>query len=143
MADAEVALPDRPILSVLAIDNMASDVDQEHLADILTEDLITDLSKFDSLDVIACNSTFAYRGQSIDVRLAGRELGAHLILEGSVRNALDAVRFAAQLIDARTGHHDQRRNVPLLPLASRRARHAFRSFWRPEYRVQRQWVRAD
>ena len=98
-------LPERPTLAVLPFSNMSSDGEQQHLADSLTEDLITDLSKTGVLEVIARNSVFQYRGQSVDVRAAGQALGAHLILEGSVRKARDVVRFTAQLIDARNGHH--------------------------------------
>ncbi|TNE36296.1 MAG: alpha/beta fold hydrolase [Alphaproteobacteria bacterium] len=98
-------LPDCPSLAVLPFSNISSDPEQEHLADSLTEDLITDLSKHAKLDVIARNSTFTYKGRAVDVRQVGQDLGVHLVLEGSLRKARDMVRFTAQLIDARTGHH--------------------------------------
>ncbi len=92
-------------VAVLPFDNMSGDDDQQYLADGITEDLITSLSHHVELRVVARNSTFAYRGQAVDVRKVARELDATHIVEGSVRRAGDRVRITAQLIEAETGHH--------------------------------------
>ena len=84
---------------------MSSDPEQEFFADGLVEDILTTLSKLSGLDVIARNSSFAYKGKNVDVRQAGRELGARYVLEGSVRKAGNRIRITAQLIDAETGTH--------------------------------------
>ena len=84
---------------------MSGDPDQEYFSDGITEDIITELSRFSELFVIARNSSFRYKGQSVDVRQVGRELGARYVLEGSVRRAGDRIRITAQLIDATTGAH--------------------------------------
>jgi TolB-like protein/cytochrome c-type biogenesis protein CcmH/NrfG len=84
---------------------MSGDPDQDYFADGLTEDLITDLSKLSGLLVIGRNSSFAYKGKSVDLRRVGQELGVHYVLEGSVRKVGNRVRINAQLIDAQTGHH--------------------------------------
>ena len=99
------AAPDIPSLAVLPFQNMSDDPSQEFFADGLVEDLITTLSKLADLRVIARNSSFVYKGRSIDVREAARELGARYVLEGSVRKAGDRIRVTAQLIDARDGSH--------------------------------------
>ena len=98
-------LPDKPSIAVLPFTNMSDDPSQEYFTDGITEDLITDLSKLSGLFVIARNSSFQYRGDSVDVKKVGRELGVKYVLEGSVRRAGDKVRISAQLIDATTGGH--------------------------------------
>lgn len=97
--------PDGPSIAVLAFDNMSGDAEQAYFSDGIAEDIITDLSKVSGLTVIARNSSFAYRGKSIDLRSVGRELGVGYVLEGSVRRAGQRVRVTAQLIDAATGTH--------------------------------------
>ena len=99
------AILSRPAVAVLPFDNMSGDPEQEYFADGLTEDIITALSYWRSFPVIARNSTFAYKGQSVDVRKVATELGARYVLEGSVRRGGGRVRITAQLIDAMTGHH--------------------------------------
>jgi adenylate cyclase len=99
------ALAERPSIAVLAFTSMSGDTDQEYFSDGITEDIITELSRFSELFVIARNSSFRYKGQSVDVRQIGRELGARYVLEGSVRRAGDRIRIGAQLIDATTGAH--------------------------------------
>ena len=100
-----LALPDKPSIAVLAFQNMSGDTEQEFFADGIAEDIITALSKAHWLFVIARNSSFSYKGKSVDVRQVGRELGVRYVLEGSVRKAGNRVRITAQLIDATTGHH--------------------------------------
>ena len=100
-----LALPDKPSIAVLAFTNMSGDPDQEYFSDGITEDIITDLSRFSELFVIARNSSFQYKGRSHDIRQVGRELGVRYVLEGSIRRAGDRVRISAQLIDAVTGAH--------------------------------------
>jgi TolB-like protein len=100
-----LALPDKPSIAVLPFVNMSGDPEQAYFADGLAEDLITDLSKGPGFLVIARNSSFAYRGRSIDIRTIARELGVRYIVEGSVRRASARVRINAQLIDAGTGNH--------------------------------------
>jgi adenylate cyclase len=104
-AGGGVALPDKPSIAVLAFQNMSGDLEQEFFADGIAEDIITALSKAQWLFVIARNSSFTYKGKSIDIRQVGRELGVRYVLEGSVRKASNRVRITAQLIDATTGHH--------------------------------------
>jgi adenylate cyclase len=94
-----------PSIAVLAFDNMSGDPEQTYFSDGIAEDIITDLSKVAGLTVIARNSSFAYRGRSVDLRIVGRELGVAFVLEGSVRRAGQRVRVTAQLIDAATGAH--------------------------------------
>jgi adenylate cyclase len=100
-----LALPDKPSIAVLAFTNMSGDPDQEYFSDGITEDIITGLSRFSELFVIARNSSFQYKGKSPDIRQVGRELGVRYVLEGSIRRAGDRVRISAQLIDAVTGAH--------------------------------------
>jgi adenylate cyclase len=100
-----LALPDKPSIAVLAFQNMSGDVEQEFFADGIAEDIITALSKASWLFVIARNSSFSYKGKSVDVREVGRDLGVRYVLEGSVRKAGNRVRITAQLIDATSGHH--------------------------------------
>lgn len=94
-----------PSIAVLPFNNMSGDPEQEYFSDGISEDIITDLSKIAGLTVVARNSTFAYKGGAVDVRMVGRELGVRSVLEGSIRKAGNRVRITAQLIDARTGHH--------------------------------------
>jgi adenylate cyclase len=98
-------LPERPAIAVLAFDNLSGDPAQEYFSDGFTEDIITELSRFSELRVIARNSTFTYKGRAVDVRQVGRELGVRYVLEGSVRRDGDRIRISAQLIDAATGAH--------------------------------------
>jgi adenylate cyclase len=98
-------LPDKPSLAVLPFDNFSDERKQEHFADGLTEDLITDLSRISGLFVVARNSTFVYKNQSVNVAQVAETLGVRYVLEGSVRRAGDQVRVNAQLIDAFTGGH--------------------------------------
>jgi adenylate cyclase len=99
------ALPSWPSIAVLPLDNMSADPEQEHFADGLAEDLITDLSKIAGLLVTARNSTFTYKGRPVSVPQIGRELGVRYVVEGSVRKVDNRVRITAQLIDAVTGTH--------------------------------------
>jgi adenylate cyclase len=104
-ARAVLALPDKPSIAVLAFENMSGDPEQEYFADGISEDIITELSRFSDLFVIARNSSFQYKGKAVDLRRVGRELGVRYVLEGSVRRSEDRVRINAQLIDAGTGIH--------------------------------------
>ena len=99
------ALPHKPSIAVLPFANMSGDAEQEYFSDGMTEDLITDLSKISALFVIARNSSFAYKGQSVKVQEIGRDLGVRFVLEGSIRKAGNRVRITAQLIDAGSGGH--------------------------------------
>jgi len=101
----EFDLPDKPSIAVLPFSNMSGDPEQEYFSDGITEDIITALSKIKNLLVIARNSTFTYKGKSVDVRQVSREQGVRYVLEGSVRKAGNRIRVTAQLIDATTGHH--------------------------------------
>lgn len=92
-------------IAVLPFDNMSGQPEQEYFSDGISEDLITDLSKISGVKVIARNSSFAYKGQAVDLRTVGRELGVTHILEGSVRRAGDRVRINGQLIEAESGTH--------------------------------------
>jgi TolB-like protein/class 3 adenylate cyclase/Flp pilus assembly protein TadD len=98
-------LPDKPSIAVLAFQNMSGDAEQEYFSDGITEDIITNLSKYRGFFVIARNSSFTYKGQAVDVTRVGRELGVRYVLEGSVRKAGPRVRITAQLIDATSGSH--------------------------------------
>jgi TolB-like protein len=98
-------LPDKPSIAVLPFANMSGDPEQEYFADGMVEEIITALSRIRWLFVIARNSTFTYKGRSVDVKQVGRELGVRYILEGSVRKAGQRVRITGQLIDALTGTH--------------------------------------
>jgi adenylate cyclase len=100
-----LTLPDRPSIAVLAFANLSDAPEQEYLADGIVDDIITELSRFSELFVIARNSSFQYKGKAVDVRQIGRELGVRYVLEGSVRRVGDRIRIAAQLIDAATGAH--------------------------------------
>jgi adenylate cyclase len=96
---------DRPSIAVLPFTNMSDDREQEFLADGMTEDIITGLSLSRLLFVIARNSTFTYKGQAVNVRDVGRDLGVRTVLEGSVRRIGESLRVTAQLIDTRNGSH--------------------------------------
>jgi len=100
-----LALPDKPSIAVLPFQNMSGDPEQEYFADGMVEEIITALSRIPWLFVIARNSSFTYKGQSVDVKQVGRELGVRYALEGSVRKGGWRVRITAQLIDAVTGTH--------------------------------------
>jgi TolB-like protein/class 3 adenylate cyclase len=100
-----LALPEKPSIAVLPFQNMSGDPEQEYFADGMVEEIITALSRIRWLFVIARNSTFTYKGQAVDVKQVGRELGVRYVLEGSVRKAGNRVRITAQLIDAKTGTH--------------------------------------
>jgi TolB-like protein/class 3 adenylate cyclase/Flp pilus assembly protein TadD len=100
-----LALPDKPSIAVLPFQNMSGDPEQEYFADGMVEEIITALSRIRWLFVIARNSTFTYKGQAVDVKQIGRELGVRYVLEGSVRKGGNRVRITAQLIDAETGTH--------------------------------------
>jgi adenylate cyclase len=98
-------LPDKPSIAVLPFQNMSGDAEQEYFADGMVEDIITALSRFKSLFVIARNSSFTYKGKAVDIKQVGRELGVRYVLEGSVRKAAGRVRITGQLIEAATGAH--------------------------------------
>jgi adenylate cyclase len=98
-------LPDKPSIAVLPFANLSSDPEQEYLADGIVEDIITELSRFGELFIVARNSSFQYKGKATDVRQVGRELGVRYVLEGSIRRAGERIRISAQLIDATTGAH--------------------------------------
>src|SRR5262249_43741577 len=98
-------LPDKPSIAVLPFTNMSADPEQEYFTDGMTEDIITEMSRFHEIFVIARNSTFAYKGRSVDVRLVATELGVRYVLEGSIRKAANRVRVTGQLIDALSGSH--------------------------------------
>jgi TolB-like protein/class 3 adenylate cyclase len=100
-----LALPDKPSIAVLPFQNMSGDPEQEYFADGMVEDIITALSRFKSLFVIARNSSFTYKGKAIDIKQVGRELGVRYVLEGSVRKSGARLRITGQLIDATTGAH--------------------------------------
>jgi TolB-like protein/class 3 adenylate cyclase len=100
-----LALPDKPSIAVLPFQNMSDDPKQEYFTDGMVEEIITALSHFRQLFVIARNSTFTYKGRAVDVRQMGRELGVRYVLEGSVRKAANRVRITGQLIDTATGAH--------------------------------------
>jgi pentatricopeptide repeat protein len=99
------SLPDKPSIAVLPFQNLSGDPEQEYFADGIVEEIITALSRITWLFVIARNSSFTYKGQAIDVKRVGRELGVRYVLEGAVRKATGRVRINAQLIDAATGAH--------------------------------------
>src|SRR5262249_15008488 len=100
-----LALPDKPSIAVLPFQNMSGDPEQEYFADGMVEEIITALSRIRWLFVVARNSTFTYKGQAIDIKQVGRELGVRYVLEGSVRKASGRVRITAQLIEAETNAH--------------------------------------
>ncbi len=95
----------RPSIAVLPFVNMSGDPEQEYFADGISEDIITDLSRWQSLAVSSRNSTFRFKGKPVDMQRVGRELGARFLVEGSVRRMGERIRITAQLIDAETGNH--------------------------------------
>lgn len=100
-----LTLPDKPSIAILPFTNLSSDPEQEYFAEGMAEDIITALSRFKSLFVIARNSSFTYKGKAVDIKQVGRELGVRYVLEGSVRKAANRVRITGQLVDAATGAH--------------------------------------
>jgi adenylate cyclase len=104
-ATAPLVLPDKPSLAVLAFVNMSSDPEQEYFADGIAEDIITALSRYPSLFVIARNSSFTYKGRAVDVKKIGRDLGVRYVLVGSLRKSGSQIRVTAQLIEAESGNH--------------------------------------
>ena len=103
--DPLLALPTGPVVAVLPFENLSRDPDQEYFSDGLTDGIITALSRFKDLFVIARNSTFRYKGQPVDVRQLRQDLGAHYVLEGSVQKAGSTLRVTVQLLDAKDGTH--------------------------------------
>jgi adenylate cyclase len=102
---ANAALPDKPTIAVMPFVNMSGDPEQEYFSDGLTEDIITELSRFRHLLVAARNSTFTIKGKAVDVKEVGRMLGARYVVEGSVRRAGKRLRVTAQLLESTTGNH--------------------------------------
>jgi TolB-like protein len=100
-----LALPDKPSIAVLPFTNMSGDPEQDYFADGMVDDIITALSHFKALFVIARNSSFTYKGRAVDVKQVGRELGVRYVLEGCVRKAANRVRITGQLVDTATGAH--------------------------------------
>jgi adenylate cyclase len=98
-------LPDKPSVAVLPFTNMSGDPEQEFVSDGIAEDVITALSRYPSLFVIARNSCFTYKGRAVDVKQVGRELGVRYVLEGGVRKAGNRIRVTAQLVESETGNH--------------------------------------
>jgi adenylate cyclase len=102
---ASESTEEKPSIAVLAFANLSGDPAHDHVSDGITDDIITELSRFTELLVIARNSSFKYRDKALDLRLIGRQLGARYLLKGSVRLSADRVRIAVQLVDAETGAH--------------------------------------
>jgi adenylate cyclase len=100
-----LALPDKPSIAVLPFQNMSGDPEQEYFADGIADDIITTLSRYPSLFVIARNSCFTYKGRAVNVKQVGRELGVRYVLEGGLRKAGNRIRVTAQLVEAETGRH--------------------------------------
>ena len=105
LSKPELALPDKPSIAVLPFENMSGDPEQQYFADGMVEEIITALSRFKWLFVIARNSSFTFKGKPVDIKEVGRRLGVRYVLEGSVRKSSGKVRIAGQLIDAVTGAH--------------------------------------
>jgi TolB-like protein/class 3 adenylate cyclase/Flp pilus assembly protein TadD len=103
--DLVLPLPSKPSIAVLPFQNLSGDPEQEYFTDGMVEDIITGLSRINWLFVIARNSSFVYKGKSIDVKRVGRELGVRYVLEGSVRKGGNRLRISGQLIEAETGAH--------------------------------------
>lgn len=101
--DMVLTLPDKPSIAVLPFVNLSGDAEQDYFTDGVTEDIITELSRFRSLFVIARNSSFSFKGKAVDVRTIAHQLGVRYVLEGSIRRAAQRMRVTAQLCDARTG----------------------------------------
>lgn len=105
VANTNRTFPEKPSIAVLPFTNMSGDEEQEYFVDGMVEDIITALSRFNQLFVIARNSSFVYKGKAVDVKQVGSELGVRYVLEGSVRKASNRVRITGQLIDTNTGSH--------------------------------------
>ncbi|MBM7486782.1 TolB-like protein/class 3 adenylate cyclase/Tfp pilus assembly protein PilF [Bradyrhizobium sp. USDA 3686] len=103
--NGSLTIPDRPSVAVLPFQNMSGEPEQEYFADGIVEDIITALSRFKSLFVIARNSTFTFKGKAVEIRKVGQDLGVRYVLEGSIRKAGGRVRLTGQLIDAASGAH--------------------------------------
>jgi adenylate cyclase len=104
-APVPLTLPDKPSVAVLPFTNMSADPEQEFFADGIAEDVITALSRYPFLFVIARNSSFTYTGRLVDMKQVGRELGVRYVLEGSLRKSGNRIRVTAQLVEAETGKH--------------------------------------
>lgn len=102
---AYIAVSEKPSIAVLPFKNLSGNPEQEYFSDGITNDIITDLSKFNELSVIGSNTVFTYKNKSVKVKDVGRELGVRYVLEGTVQKVVDKVRINAQLIDASTDHH--------------------------------------
>jgi adenylate cyclase len=102
---ADRAATDKPSIAVLPFDNMGSGEEQQYFGDGISDDIITELSRFRQLRVVARNSSFQFRGPNVDVGRVSRELGILYVLEGSVRRLGNRIRITAQLVDASSGHH--------------------------------------
>ena len=105
---AHPAEPNKPSIAVLPFTNMSGDAEQDFFADGMAEDIITALSRCSSLFVIARNSSFTYKGRSVEIRQVGRELGVRYVLEGSLRKVGGRIRVTAQLVEAEAGNHVSR-----------------------------------
>src|SRR5262249_17807974 len=103
--ESTLLLPDKPSIAVVPFVNMTRGPQQEYVIDGVTEDIITELSRFHSLFVIGRSSSFSYKGRSPDARQVGRDLGVRYILEGSIRRSSNRIRVTAQLIDTLTCSH--------------------------------------
>ena len=104
-AEPRLKIPDKPSIAVLAFNNLSGDPEQGYFVDGITEDIITELSRYREFFVVARHSSFAYKGKAIDTKTIGRELGVRYLLEGSLRRAGNRLRITAQLIDALTDIH--------------------------------------
>jgi adenylate cyclase len=104
-AKPALALPDKPSIAVLPFENLSGDPEQQYFSDGITDDIITEVSRFRQLFVIARNSSFVFRGKQVDVAEIGRRLGVHYLVEGSVRRVDDRIRINVQLVDTVSGAH--------------------------------------
>ena len=100
-----LALPDKPSIAVLPFTNMSGDPEQEYFGDGIAEDIITAMSRYPSVFIIARNSSFTYKARAIDVKVVGRQLGVRYVLEGSLRKFGNRIRVTAQLVEAQAGNH--------------------------------------
>ena len=100
-----IALPGRPSIVVLPFANLSGKSEEDYLSNGVSEDIVTELSRFSELRVIARHSSFQYKGKAVDEGQIGHELGVNYVLQGSVRRGNDRVRITAQLVDAETGAH--------------------------------------
>ena len=103
--EIDLSLPGKPSIAVLPFANLSGDAEQEYFTDSITEDIITELSRFHSLFVIARNSSFTYKGKAVDVRTVAQELGIRYVVEGSIRKTSNHIRVTGKLIDALTGNN--------------------------------------